>query len=75
MGIPDAICNPGRRDEYRFGGILGLQRLTSVSIPESVTSIGRSAFFNCPDLTLTVTSGSAAEQYAKENNISYALAQ
>ena len=45
--------------------------LTNVTIPDSVTFIGEDAFFRCDKLSLTVTMGSCAEQYAKENGILY----
>ena len=47
--------------------------LVSVTLPDSVTSIGNDAFFGCDKVVLIVTEGSAAEQYAKENEIPYAL--
>ena len=43
--------------------------LTSVTIPDSLTSIGTDAFGNCHWLTLTVPRGSNAEKYAVENGI------
>ncbi len=43
----------------------------SVSIPASVTFIGKDAFKNCPNLTLTVPRNSYAAEYAKANNIPY----
>jgi len=47
------------------------ESLTDVTIPASVTGIGYSAFDACPNLTLTVTAGSYAETYAKENGLKY----
>lgn len=59
--------------------------LTIVTIPASVTAIGEDAFIKhgrwgraadsvlYEGLTLTVTGGSFAEQYAKDNNIPYVL--
>ena len=49
----------------------GCSALSSAIVPASVTSIGYDAFGECPLLTLTVESGSYAEQYAIENNIPY----
>ena len=53
----------------------GCSSLIELSIPASVKSIGDWAFDECPLLTLTVSNGSYAEQYAKENEIPYALAK
>lgn len=44
-----------------------------VTIPDSVTEIGLSAFSNCPDLTIQCPSSSYAEQYAVENEIPYTV--
>ena len=43
--------------------------LTSVSIPESVTDIADNAFIGSSHVTLSVTPGSYAEQYAAEQGI------
>ncbi len=56
-------------EDFSFSGT----SLTSISIPDSVTSIGNMAFDECPNLTLTVGRNSYAEQYAKENNIPYTV--
>ncbi|MBQ6829584.1 MAG: leucine-rich repeat domain-containing protein [Clostridia bacterium] len=45
--------------------------LTCVTIPESVTSIAKSAFDGCNNLAIHAPTGSFAEQYAKENNITF----
>jgi hypothetical protein len=47
--------------------------LTSITIPNSVTSIGEYAFNLCPNLWLQVYSGSYAQSYAIDNNIPYDL--
>ena len=63
--IPDSVTSIG---DYAFRGCTGL---TSVTIGNSVTSIGDYAFYGCKDLIIHATAGSFAEQYAKENNISF----
>lgn len=64
--IPDSVTSI--RD-YAFNGCTSL---TSVTIPDSVTDIGEDVFARCDALTLSVTAGSYAERYAKDNGIAYA---
>ena len=45
------------------------QNLTSINIPNSVTSIGNGAFSDCTNLTIYCEQGSYADTYAKESNI------
>ncbi len=45
--------------------------LESIKIPDSVTSIGEYAFHGCPLLTIYASKGSAAEEYARKNNIKF----
>lgn len=48
------------------------EALESVEIPASVTEIGTMIFKNCPDNVVIIgVAGSYAEQYAKENDISF----
>ena len=49
--------------------------LAEANIPASVTEIGEHAFLDCPNLTLTVTAGTAGEAYAIANGIPYRLAE
>ena len=65
ISIPNGVTSIGD------GTFWACTALTSISIPDSVTFIGENAFGECPNLTLTVSAGSYAETYAKENNISY----
>lgn len=52
--------------------IAGCPKLTSITIPASVTEIAEKAFSeNSSELVLTVQPGSYAESYAKENGIAY----
>ena len=46
-------------------------RKTSVMIPDSVWNINYEAFENCTSLTICGNIGSYAEQYAKQNNITF----
>ena len=50
----------------------GCDNLTSVTLPDSLTSIGVGAFEDCPEtLTLTVSRDSYACQYAIDNGLAY----
>ena len=48
--------------------------LTTIKVPDSVTTIGSKAFKGCNRVTLIVEHDTYAEQYAKENEISYTYA-
>lgn len=47
--------------------------LNTVTIPSSVTSISDDAFYGCDSLTIRCTEGSAAHEFAAENNINFIL--
>lgn len=47
------------------------ENLSTLTILASVTSIGKNAFLKCPNLTLTVTRGSYAAQWCKDNGVPY----
>ena len=49
------------------------KNIKHVIIPYSVTSIGNAAFYNCNNLTIYGYKNSYAEEYAKTNNIKFAL--
>ena len=49
--------------------------LTDIVVPASVTAIGENAFANCPKLTIHVESGSFAEKYAADNNLTYRVCE
>ena len=70
LEIPDTIDNRKVTGigAYTFSDCNGL---TSVKIPNGVTSIGEDAFDGCNHVTLIVGKDSYAEQYAKDNKIPY----
>ena len=45
--------------------------LKTISVPSSVIDIGSGAFDNCEKLTVSITEGSYAEKYCKENRVNY----
>ena len=65
--IPESVSAIGIST---FSGCTGL---TSVTIPVSVTEIGEDAFDGCPDLTIYGYAESAAEAYAEEHGIAFAV--
>lgn len=65
--IPDGVTNIG------MGAFDICKNLEFVTIPSSVTAIGMFAFEGCEKLKIKCTSGSYAEEYAKEHKIKYEL--
>lgn len=59
--------------EIKDGVLCGKGTCTdnNIIIPDGVTKIGDNAFEGCPLLTFHGTKSSAAEQYAKKNNIPF----
>ena len=76
------ICYPtGKQEEayevpqgiqqIKFDAFAGCRFLTTIELPDSVTSIGDRAFEKCDNLTMTVQRDSYAARYAKDNNLNY----
>ncbi len=63
--IPDGVKVVGWR------AFCNCKLLENTAIPESVTNIGIDVFKNDNNVMLLVKKGSYAENYAKENNISF----
>ena len=69
MNIPEGVTEIG------LAAFRGCAGLTALSIPAGVEKIGSRAFADCENLTLTVAGGSYAEQYCRENELNYVLAE
>ena len=63
--IPEGTTGIG---EFAF---TGSQQLSSVTVPENVTEIAPSAFWNCENLRLHVWDGSYALEYAREHRLNF----
>lgn len=63
--IPEGIEEIGKK------AFVKCTNLTEIQIPASVTAIGEDAFKDCENLTIVGVAGSAAETYAKANNIPF----
>lgn len=64
--IPEGVTSIA---DYAF---LQCKKLTSVTLPASITEMGRDVFYDCANLeSVTVTPGSYAEKWCKQNDIHY----
>ena len=61
--LADSVTSIG---EFAF---YSCDRLKKIAIPSSVTRISEGAFYYCPNLVISCTEGSAAEQYALSHSI------
>ena len=68
FSVPKAVT------EINDQAFMGCTNLVKISIPESVKYIGTDAFKNCRNLTIYGYKDSAAESYAKANNIKFVSA-
>ena len=65
ISIPDSVTSIG------WAAFNGCTNLTDITITSSETNFEWSAIINCPNLTIHAPADSAAETYAKENNIPF----
>lgn len=65
---------PEKVTEINDNAFYNCYDLTKISIPKSVTYIGTDVFKNCRNLTIYGFKDSAAESYAKANNIKFVSA-
>lgn len=68
LTLPDGVTAIGK-EAFSF-----CFDLTEIRIPSGVTFIGEKAFHGCDQLTVLVEAGSYAEQYCRENDIRYSVA-
>ena len=54
-----------------YGAFGNCKNLGKVLIPDSVASIGKGAFRDCPKLTIYGNDGQASKQYAEENEVKF----
>ena len=67
--LKDVVISKGTRSVgFAFSRCTALEK---ISIPNSVKSIDRGVFYQCPNITIHAPVGSYAETYAKENNIPF----
>ena len=69
ISIPDSVLTIG---DYAFSYC---ESLTSITIPHTVTAIGSFAFDNYRGLTLIIARNSYAEQYCKDNDLSFCYSE
>lgn len=65
------IILPERIKKLAYWAFYGNPQLEKLYIPEGVTEIADQAIYNCPKVTIYGVPGSAAETYAKKNNIPF----
>lgn len=65
MSIPNGVRS------IDYDAFYGCCNLTDLMLPDTVETIAKDSFSKCPLLTIYAPSGSYAEHYAKENNISF----
>lgn len=65
VSIPESV------GEIKYAAFKGCTSLSYLDVPASVTAVGNGAFDGCTALTLSVSEGSSALAYAKENSIPY----
>ena len=65
--IPEGVT------ELPEGLFLHCDSVVSIKVPSSVGKIEGRVFEECPRLTISVSTGSVAEKYAKDNVIPYVI--
>lgn len=65
--MPDGVTSIGSNT------FISCTSLKSITIPASVKTIGLSAFYLCDNIVIYGKSGSAAQTYAKENDLKFVV--
>ncbi len=60
-------------EEIRENAFSGCRNMTKIYLPDSLTYIGDGAFEYCEDLVIFCSTGSYAEKYAIDNELSYEI--